>query len=39
MSVIDDAVTRADRNLPPGDLLTQQLRQARTGLTSQVTAG
>jgi tetratricopeptide (TPR) repeat protein len=39
MSVIDDAVTRADRNLPPGDLLTQQLRQARTGLPSQVTAG
>jgi tetratricopeptide (TPR) repeat protein len=39
MSVIDDAVTRADRNLPPGDPLTQQLRQARTGLTSQETAG
>jgi tetratricopeptide (TPR) repeat protein len=39
MSVIDDAITRAEQNLPPGDLLTQQLRQARTGLTSQVTAG
>jgi tetratricopeptide (TPR) repeat protein len=39
MSVIDQAVSRADRNLPPGDPLTQQLRQARTGLTSQETAG
>jgi hypothetical protein len=37
--VIDQAVSRADRNLPPGDPLTQQLRQARTGLTSQETAG
>jgi tetratricopeptide (TPR) repeat protein len=39
ISVIEDAITRAERNLLPGDPLTQQLRQAMDGLTSQVTAG
>jgi tetratricopeptide (TPR) repeat protein len=39
MSVIDDAIGSAEQNLPPGDPLTQQLRQARASLTSQVATG
>jgi tetratricopeptide (TPR) repeat protein len=39
MSVIDDAIGGAEQNLPSGDPLARQLRQAKASLTSQVAAG
>jgi hypothetical protein len=38
MSVLDDAISRAGRDLPPGDPLTAQLRQARSELAGRFAA-
>jgi hypothetical protein len=35
LSVLDDAIRRARRGLPPGDPLTTRLRQARSGLAGR----
>jgi hypothetical protein len=38
LSVLDDAIRRARRGLPPGDPLTTWLRQARSGLAGRFAA-